>query len=127
LAESRTSRLSGNEGWTAPEVVAHLRDAEEYRLTRCQRMRDEEEPFLESFDQEALASEKHYASVEPIQALEAFALLRGRVVELLLGLDESGWQRTARHEELGVITVESHIHHAMSHDLVHIRQIAESL
>ena len=49
------------------------------------------------------------------------------MVELLAGLDEAGWQRTALHEELGRITIENHIRHAISHDLVHLRQIAESL
>jgi hypothetical protein len=127
LAARQVSRPSGDEGWTAGEVVAHLRDCEEFRLARCRRMRDETEPFLEAFDQEALARERDYRSVELEQALEAFGTLRARVVDLLAALDEAGWQRAAKHEELGRITIESHIHHAMSHDLVHLRQISESL
>jgi hypothetical protein len=31
------------------------------------------------------------------------------------------------HEENGRITIEEHIRHAISHDLIHLRQIAESL
>jgi DinB family protein len=119
-------RPAGSEGWTAKEVVAHLRDTEDYRLRRCQRMRDEELPSLESFDQEELARKRDYASTDLAAGLAAFASLRRSVVDLLAALDDMGWQRTAQHEELGLITIESHIRHAISHDLVHLRQIAES-
>jgi len=126
LEDRRESRPAGNEDWTAGEVVAHLRDCEEYRLQRCGRMRDEDEPGLPAFDQEALARERDYASVDIRLALARFEELRDEVVRLLSGLDEAQWQRTGRHEEEGLITIESHVRHAISHDLVHLRQIAES-
>ena len=127
LAEGRESRPAGDEDWTAKEVVAHLRDCEEFRLLRCRRMRDEDEPYLAAFDQEALARERDYASCDLDQALDSFAQLRGQVLALLAALDDAGWQRVGLHEEDGRITIESHIRHAISHDLVHLRQIAESL
>jgi hypothetical protein len=127
LAEGRDSRPAGDEDWTAIEVVAHLRDCEEFRLLRCHKMRDEHEPFIAAFDQEELARERNYATVNLGEALDTFELLRGQVLELLAALDETGWQRAGMHEEDGRITIESHIRHAMSHDLVHLRQIAESL
>ena len=46
LADGRQSRPSGDEDWTAKEVVAHLRDTEDYRLERCRKMRDQDEPYL---------------------------------------------------------------------------------
>jgi DinB superfamily len=127
LAEGRESRPAGDEDWTAAEVVAHLRDAEEFRLLRCRRMRDENEPFIAAFDQEQLARDRDYPSTDLAEALEAFERLRSRVLQLLAALDDRAWQRAGLHEENGRITIEAHIRHAISHDLVHLRQIAESL
>ena len=127
LAGGRESRPAGDEDWTAKEVIAHLRDCEEFRLLRCRRMRDEDEPFLAAFDQENLAWERDYASTDLAAALNAFERLRAAVLELLEALDNDGWQRVGLHEEDGRITIESHVRHAISHDLVHLRQIAESL
>jgi len=90
-------------------------------------MRDEQEPFLASFDQEALARDRGYASVNVAEALSSFARLRAQMLELLSGLDNSSWLRVGLHEEDGRITIESYIRHAISHDLAHLRQIAESL
>ena len=118
---------AGDEGWSAREVVAHLRDCEEFRLERCHLMRDETEPLLAAFDQEALALERDYKSVSIDSALDAFAEYRERVVQLLAELSDEQWERTGMHEESGRITIVGHIRHAISHDLLHLRQIAQSL
>src|SRR6478672_7169221 len=88
LAEGRESRPSGDEDWTAKEVVAHLRDTEDFRLERCRRMRDRDEPYLEAFDQEVLARERDYASTDIKDALASFSAFRRKVVELLAALDD---------------------------------------
>jgi hypothetical protein len=121
------SRPAGDEGWTATEVVAHLRDCEEYRLLRCRRMRDEDQPFLEAFDQEALALERDYKSANQQATLDAFERVRGDVIALLSALDETAWRRRGRHEELGTMTIEDQARQAVAHDLLHLGQIAESL
>jgi len=90
-------------------------------------MRDEDEPVLATFDQEALARERNYASVNVGVVLAEFEDRRERVLRLLSALEEAQWLRTGLHEEDGLITIESHVRHAISHDLVHLRQIAESL
>jgi hypothetical protein len=126
LAGGYGSNPAGEEGWTAKEVVAHLRDCEEFRLARCISIRDEDEPFIAAFDQEQLALDRIYPSTVLTDELAAFGRLRGQVLELLAALDDGGWQRAGLHEQLGRITIEDHIRHAISHDMVHLRQIAES-
>jgi hypothetical protein len=126
LAADRVSRPSGDEGWTATEVVAHLRDCEQIRLARCRLMLDETEPFIAAFDQEQIARDHDYASANLALALSAFELFRGQVLGLLTGLRDDEWQRSGLHEEEGRITIEAHTRHAISHDLVHLRQISES-
>jgi hypothetical protein len=44
--------------WAIIEVVAHLADTEGRALARGRRMLVEDSPFLEPFDQEALAEER---------------------------------------------------------------------
>jgi hypothetical protein len=45
--------------WAIIEVIAHLADTEERALARVRHMLTEDTPFLEPFDQEALADERH--------------------------------------------------------------------
>jgi hypothetical protein len=127
LAGDPTSRPSGDEGWSAREIVAHLRDCEEIFVQRYTKMAQESEPVIAAFDQEALARDRHYAATDLGAALDAFEQHRGHSLELLRSLDDGGWQRGGKHEEAGRITIESFARHSMSHDLAHLRQIAEAV
>jgi hypothetical protein len=127
LEGGRAELPVGDDGWGPKEVVAHLRDCEDFRLRRCVKMRDEIAPFLPAFDQQQLALDHNYATTDLAEALADFERLRGQVLELLASLDEGDWRRAGMHEEDGRITIERHIRHAINHDLTHLRQIAESL
>lgn len=127
LANRSPSRPAGDEGWTAPEIVAHLRDCEEIRINRLRQMRDEHEPLIRTFDQEALAQERNYAATDIAEALADFARLRTETLALLSPLTESAWERSGIREEGGSISIESLARHTISHDLAHLRQISESL
>ena len=127
LADNPPSTPSGDEGWTAREIAAHLRDCEEFFLLRYGQMAHEDTPALTAFDQDALAHDRNYAATDLSAALDAFEQLRGRSLALLSALSERDWQRAGMHEESGRITIESHARHNLSHDLVHLRQVSESL
>ena len=117
----------GDEGWSVVEVVCHLRDAEERALERLRAMRDEREPFLPAYDQDAWAIERGYAGEDLHRAFAAFAAHRRAVVADLRALQPAGWARAGRHEEQGPITVESHAIHMATHDVQHLAQIARAL
>ena len=127
LDSARSSQPAGDEGWMTNEIVAHLKDCEEYFLQRCLKMLQEEEPFLAAFDQEELARERDYRSTDALVELRAFAEQRRRLLDLLAPLDDAAWLRPGHHEVQGRITIESQIRHVISHDLVHLRQTVESL
>src|SRR5689334_6040801 len=59
-AQARAA-TGGDEGWSVIEVICHLRDAEEIGLGRMRAMRDQDNPKIIGFDQDALAREKKYA------------------------------------------------------------------
>ncbi|MGI8549472.1 MAG: DinB family protein [Dehalococcoidia bacterium] len=127
LAGAGQGRPAGDEGWTPKEVVAHLRDAEEMTLGRYRQIVAEEGALLKAYDQEALARERQYGQTDLTEALAAFEQLRDQSLHVLSVLDEAGWQRAGRHEERGRQTLQQLASTTAFHDLLHLRQITESL
>jgi uncharacterized damage-inducible protein DinB len=123
MSEQHLRAGHGPAQWSVKELVFHLRDVDEVFLGRFQRMAAEQDPFLPAFDQEAYARDRNYQDGNAAQALADFAMFRGRMVELLRTVDLS---RGGRHEETGHITIGGAAEHLVSHDLQHLRQIAES-
>src|SRR5579885_3784594 len=82
---ARTAR-GGDENWSVVEVICHLRDAEERALERMRAMRDEENPPIHGYDQEAWARERNYAADDLDNALSAFLRLRAQHTAALAGL-----------------------------------------
>src|SRR6266498_378731 len=70
-AQAQAAR-GGDENWSVVEVMCHMRDAEERALERMRAMRDEQNPRIEGFDQEAWARERNYAGSNLREALNAF-------------------------------------------------------
>lgn len=125
LANRAQAGAQTADGWTVIEVVSHLRDAEERALERMRAMRDEDDPFLPAYDQEAWATERDYASGDLATALQAFKQLRAQHIAELAALPPEAWERPGQHEEQGRITISAHTLHIVSHDIVHAAQIAQ--
>lgn len=117
----------GDENWSVVEVICHLRDAEEIGLQRMQAMRDQENPLIVSYDQEALARERSYHDADLRAALAAFIAFRQRHVAELSTLTPEQWERSGQHNEIGTITIFAHSIHKASHDAIHCAQIARQL
>jgi hypothetical protein len=124
--EARSAR-GGDENWSVVEVFCHLRDAEEFFIKRYQAMRDQNEPVIDGYDQEALAREREYKNAGFRAALASFISLRGQAISELAQFTSEQWQRTGRHTELGQITIFSQVIHHVSHDAIHCAQIARQL
>src|SRR5438309_3404860 len=84
--EQAQAARGGDENWSVVEVVCHLRDAEERALERMRLMRDEDDPFLEGYDQEAWARERNYAGADLRDALATFLRLRAQHIAELEAL-----------------------------------------
>src|SRR3954447_8742809 len=105
--QARAAR-GGDEGWSVVEVLCHLRDAEERALQRILAMRDEDDPAIAGYDQEAWARERNYAGDDMRRALAAFQDSRAQHVAELAALAPAAWERTGRHAEQGTITISAH-------------------
>ena len=113
--------------WAIVEVVAHLADTEERTLDRTRRMLDEQEPFLEPYDPDALALERAYLGMDLAAELDRFEALRAEQASLLAGLGDPGWQRSGEHGEHGRITVQQLASHTAGEDADHFAQIARMI
>ncbi len=121
------SAIGGDEGWSVVEVVCHLRDAEEIGFERMKAMRDQDDPQIIAFDQDALAREKKYAEADLAPALADFVRIRAEYVAALAALTPEEWERTGQHNEIGEISIVAHTTHRTYHDAIHCAQIARQL
>ena len=110
--------------WAIIEVVGHLADTEERALGRVRRMLAEDSPFLEPFDQEALAVQRHYLDLDLNGELARLEELRRQHLAVLEGLDASGWQHTGRHGQHGMMSLELYETHVAAEEVDHLAQIA---
>ena len=125
-AQARQAK-GGDENWSVVEVVCHLRDAEEISLQRTEAMRDQDNPLIAGYDQEALARERNYREAGLRSALAGFISFRQRHIAALSALTAEQWERSGQHNEIGQITIFAYAIHKASHDAIHCAQIARQL
>ena len=125
-AQARSAK-GGDEGWSVIEVLCHLRDAEEISLQRMEAMRDQENPLIIGYDQEALAHERNYHAADLRDALAEFISFRERRIAALTALTPKQWERTGQHNEIGQITIFTQAIQNACHDAIHCAQIARQL
>jgi hypothetical protein len=109
--------------WSIKEVCCHLRDFAEFGGTCIRQMIEEDDPFLPSYDQEALARERDYQNESMPLMLTAIRAFWGGLAYLLENLSEEEWQRTGRHEERGPISIGEYGQLLADHAHEHLEQI----
>lgn len=109
--------------WSVRQIMCHLGDAEMVGGVRFRRVVAEENPVLETYDQNAWATNLHYENRRISRALELFRKLRGENYELLSQLPEQAFARTGNHTELGVVTLGDLLRLYAEHAEKHVRQI----
>jgi len=120
--------------WSIKEVCCHLRDFSEIGGERLQHMLSEDNPFLPSYDQEALARERDYQKESMPLVLTAIRAFSGGLAYLLENLGEEEWQRTGRPEgalagmragaaEGSVISIAQYAQLLADHAREHLEQI----
>ncbi len=115
----------GPERWSISEVLAHLADIEKVYSERVRRILAEDSPALQKYEQPAPSDADAYSRGSAAEHLARFTATRRAAVAFLKGSPASVGARTAKHSELGVITLSQLLNEWASHDLGHLRQIAE--
>lgn len=111
--------------WSIAEVLGHLGDIEMVYADRTRRMVTEEGPSLQKYDAAATVVAGDYVRGPARDNLAFFLKMRRATVVLLRSIPADSGEREARHSELGKITLHQMLSEWASHDLGHIRQIAE--
>ena len=111
--------------WSALECLQHLVDTERQvfpaRVGHLLAGRD-----FPAFDPDAQGSTPALQS-DPVALAQEFAAMRPRSLALWDKLSESDLDRTARHSELGVVTLRELLNEWAGHDLMHTVQAERAL
>ncbi|WP_010587525.1 DinB family protein [Schlesneria paludicola] len=111
--------------WSTLEVVCHLTDCELYFSERMIRTIALERPLLISVDEGPYPERLNYQSLDINEQLELFTALRRHVARSLKAQPVEGWQRSAVHSGLGLVTLRKLVLYAIRHISHHLPFIAE--
>jgi hypothetical protein len=109
--------------WSIKEVCCHLRDSFEIDGERIEHMLSEDDAFLPSYDQEALAADRDYQNESMPLVLTALRAFSGGLAYLLENLADEEWQRRGRHEERGPMSIGQYAQLLADHAREHLEQI----
>lgn len=111
--------------WSIAEVLGHLADLEMVYADRTRRIVTEEAPLLQKYDPAGTVVVGDYARGSAAENLALFIKMRRSTLILLRSIPADSGEREATHSELGTITLHQMLSEWASHDLGHLRQIAE--
>jgi hypothetical protein len=113
-------------GWTPQQIAGHLKDSIVLFEQRVNRMLNEDEPPIQSWNQdESIAG---YAGIPVDTFFSEIEGARRRTVEILAGLDDARWQRAGLHSDpsWGRITIEWLAGHIRDHETEHLAELARA-
>jgi hypothetical protein len=116
----------GPKRFSIAETIEHLSHVEGHCFRdRVERMVEEDNPAFESYDTDAYFAAGQYSGRDAEDSFDHFESQRELNLEYLRDLPDSAANRKGLHARLGPITVANVLNEWASHDLAHIRQIAE--
>jgi hypothetical protein len=107
--------------WSALQCLAHAADTEAAVFGERVRAILTGSPGLRPYDPD-VESTPVTADTDPVGLAERHAALRARNLELLATATEADLDRTARHSELGIVSLRELLNEWAAHDLMHIVQ-----
>src|SRR5689334_11011809 len=136
VAHEDLVRRPGGGGFSALDVLCHLRDVEHevYAPRVTQLLTAPLDPPIVlagagdvDARNAAWARDRKYDAVDPAAALGAFAAARGENLGRLEGLGPADWSRGAIHPSRGPVTLYEQVERFAEHDLGHLRQLERAL
>jgi len=115
------------EEWTVAQNVHHVADAHLNAFSRMKMALCAERPHLEPYDQDLWAKTPDAATAPIEWSLDLIRAVHARWHALLADLPDDAWARTARHGEMGDVTLESLLAYYALHGDVHVAQIQQTL
>ena len=110
--------------WSAMDCLCHLLDTERWIFPKRVQALMVGENFV-GFDPDKQGT--HYTTQDPKQLSEEFAQLRNGSLIELEKVTSRDFSRSARHSELGLVTLEELLHEWAAHDLMHTVQAERAI
>ena len=126
--DAALSRRPEPDAWSAKEIVAHLRDADEqlaYWIDLI--LANDASPPLVRSAPDPIAEERQYRRQHAGEAWNAFSRRRDDVAARLRRLDGTKWSRAGRDAQRGPVTIADLVMSFLRHDDEHLDQIARAL
>lgn len=111
------------DAWSAQEVIAHLRAADDIVSPRLLMILTRDGVPLASLDERRWAEVAGYGAMDVRSSLEAFALRRDELVGALRRASPSDWRRAGVHEVRGRMSLLDVARSLAEHEEEHCRQI----
>ena len=125
-AAGALERADGD-GWSAIDVLKHMRDVVQVYGVRFKWMILDDDPFLPNYDEDRWVAESPDGLSQADDILREIAAYRAETVRLLRALDGAGWSRTGRHEVIGPLVLEPYVRHELVHEEQHLEQLRAAL
>lgn len=109
--------------WSAADVLAHLRSANDILSPRIYMMLVRDNPTLFAYEERVWATVLRYAEADFNASLQTYTLLRAELVNALHHLEPEQWERTGVHEHNGSLTIAQLVSNMVNHEEEHCRQI----
>jgi len=127
LQAGALTRVLDGGGWSAIEVVRHVRDAVQVYGMRFKWMILQDDPFLPNYDEDRWVAASPDGPAQLDAVLDELAAYRAETVRLLRALPAEGWSRRGRHEVLGSVELEPYVRHQLAHEEQHLAQMAGAI
>ena len=127
ISENVLSRRPDEKNWSAREVICHVRDTEEYFLSRFQMILSFDEPKFSPADAGRWAAERQYLRHDVGEALLTFRQRRRETLSFSKEIKPDQWQRTCLHAIRGRMTLRDYLSLLAGHDRNHLDQIKRAL
>lgn len=124
LTEDEMTRPPADGGWAIRNTVSHLRDAQGVISFRVDLFLKEENPILESKAVFAWARDENERPPSTREIFDAYQTSRREMIVKLESIPCADWQRTGRHDEFGVVSIQQQVSYFAAHELTHLPQIA---
>lgn len=125
--ESLTTYRDGGDGWTALEVLGHLRDFEAVFYERINLAKTHDMPDLPFPDPNQLALANAYNTHDAWDIYAAWVANRQRLLDYMASFSEEDWERPAKHPTRGIMTIHDQLFLMAWHDLNHLEQMTRTL
>jgi len=127
VSDPALSRRPDEQNWSAKEIICHVRDTEEYFLTRFQMILSFNEPKFSPADSGRWAVERQYLRNDVREALNAFRQRRRETLSFVREIKPDQWERTCFHAIRGRMTLRDYLNLLAGHDKNHLDQIKRAL